>query len=144
YYIGKGDFGGVLRSDKEFNVLYRNKGDGTFEDVTEKAGLKGTGWAGDAVPFDYDGDGWIDVLVVSMFGRAQLYRNNGDGTFSDVTLKTLGPTPWGGTGARVFDFNNDGKLDLYIVDMHSDMWMGLDYDQVSLPLARTAEKKRYR
>jgi hypothetical protein len=58
-----------------------------------------------------------------MFGRAQLYRNNGNGTFTDVTLKTLGKTPWGGMGVRAFDFNNDGRLDVYIVDMHSDMWV---------------------
>src|SRR5262249_2890450 len=55
-----------------------------------------------------------------------------------------GRTPWGGLGARVFDFNNDGKLDLLIVDMHSDMWMGLDSEHASLELARKNEKKKFR
>jgi hypothetical protein len=58
-----------------------------------------------------------------MFGRSQLYRNNGNGTFTDVTADTLKRTSWGAAGCKIFDFNNDGKLDLYIVDMHSDMWM---------------------
>src|SRR5262249_36256063 len=94
YYLGKGDnFAGVIFSEKESNVLYRNNGNGTFTDVTEKAGLKGRGWSGDAVPFDYDGDGHIDLLVTTMFGGAQLFRNNGDRTFTDVTRKVLGRTP---------------------------------------------------
>jgi hypothetical protein len=112
-------------------------------DVTARAGLKGRGWAGDAVAFDYNGDGHMDLLVTCMFGRSQLYRNNGDGTFSDVTLRVLGRTPWGGVGTRVFDFNNDGKLDLFIVDMHSDMWMGLDYSHSSLDTARLWEKRKF-
>src|SRR5262249_18591778 len=94
YYIGKGEFGGVLYSPKEWNKLYRNNGNGTFTDVTEQVGLKGRGWAGDAVAFDYDGDGWVDLFVTSMFGRAQLYHNEGGKAFTDVTLKVLGRTPW--------------------------------------------------
>jgi hypothetical protein len=143
YWPGKGLFEGVVYSPKEANILYHNNGDGTFTDVTEKAGLKGRGWAGDAVAFDYNGDGLMDLFVTSMFGRCQLYRNNGDGTFTDVTLDVLGRTPWGALGARAFDFNNDGRLDLYVVDMHSDMWMGLDRNHKSYPLAVASEKKRY-
>ena len=59
------------------NVLYRNNGDGTFTDVTEKAGLKGKGWGGDVAVFDYNEDGHLDLLVTNMFGASQLYRNNG-------------------------------------------------------------------
>jgi hypothetical protein len=145
YYLGKGGkgLGDVVHSKPEANVLYRNKGDGTFEDVTTKAGVAGRGWAGDAVAFDYDGDGYMDLVVTCMFGRAQLYRNNGNGTFSDVALKVLGKTPWGGMGCRVFDYNNDGRLDLYIVDMHSDMWMGADREHKSLDLARKNATKRF-
>jgi hypothetical protein len=151
YWQGKDQFGGVLISPIEHNVLYHNvpvdpadpsKGR-KFVDVTEKAGMQGRGWAGDAVAFDYDGDGWMDVFVGSMFGRCQLYRNNKDGTFTDVTLEVLGKTPWGAIGTNVFDVTNSGRLDLYVVDMHSDMWMGLDRDHQSLKLAQESEKKRF-
>jgi hypothetical protein len=146
YYPGKGELGNfdeVLKSAREYNILYHNNQDGTFTDVTEASGLKGRGWAGDAVVFDYDEDGWMDVLVTSMFGRAQLYRNEGNGTFTDVTLKTLGRTPFGGIGAKVFDYNNDGKLDVYIVDMHSDMWMGVDFEHQSLERVKRYETRSF-
>jgi hypothetical protein len=143
YWPGKGLFSEVVLSPKEYNVLYHNNGDGTFTDVTEMAGLAGRGWAGDAVAFDYDGDGRLDLFVSCMFGRCQLYRNNGDGKFSDVTLDVLGRTSWGAVGCKAFDFNNDGRLDLFVVDMHSDMWMGLDRDHESLPLAVQSEKVKY-
>ncbi len=139
YFAGKGDLGQLAGSLREHNILYRNNGNGTFTDVTAESGLKGKGWAADAVVFDYDGDGHLDVLITCMFGPSQLYRNNGNGTFTEATWPTLGRTPAGGMGARAFDFDNDGKLDLYIVDMHSDMWApsGLD-------LSRVVEKKKYR
>src|SRR5262249_21091438 len=70
-------------------------------------------------------------------------RNNRDGTFSDVTLDALGRTPAGGVGARAFDYNNDGRLDLFIVDMHSDMWMGPDFRHASLELALRYEKSKF-
>jgi len=146
YYVGKGElgnFGDVLASKPEFNILYRNNRDGTFTDVTELSGLKGRGWAGDVAVLDYDEDGWPDVLVTCMFGRAQLYHNQGNGTFEDVTLQTLGRTPFGGIGAKALDFDNDGRLDLYIVDMHSDMWMGVDFDHASLELAQQNEHRRF-
>jgi hypothetical protein len=122
YYPGAARLTALARSPKEHNILYHNNGDGTFTDVTEKAGLKGRGWGGDVAVFDYDEDGRPDVLITNMFGASQLYHNNGDGTFTDVTGEALGRTSWGAIGSRAVDFNNDGKLDLLIVDMHSDMW----------------------
>lgn len=94
------------------NALYHNEGNGTFADVTAAAGMEGRGWSGDMAVFDYDEDGWLDVLVACMFGRAQLYRNQQDGTFQDVTTAVLGKVPWGGTGVKVFDFNHDGVHDV--------------------------------
>jgi len=132
------------RSPPESNILYHNNGDGTFTDVTAKAGLKGKGWSGDVAILDYDGDGHPDLLVTGMFGGTTLYHNNGNGTFTDVTRKTLGRTSWGAMGCRAFDFNNDGRLDLFIVDMHSDMWMGVKYDWSPAEIAKFKrdEKKK--
>jgi hypothetical protein len=146
YYPGKGDplLGNMAGSQTETNILYHNNGNGAFTDVTAKAGLGGLGWSADVAVFDYNGDGYLDLLVTRMFGRSQLFRNNGNGTFTDVTLQTLGKTPWGGMGARAFDFNNDGKLDLYIVDMHSDMWMGVMPESLTdRKLFKDSEKKKY-
>jgi hypothetical protein len=144
YFPGKtfadSDF---IKSPIEYNILYHNEGDGTFRNVTEKSGLKGRGWSGDIALLDYNDDGHLDVLVTMMFGPSQLYRNNGDGTFTDVRADVLGPTSYGGIGARAFDFNNDGKLDLFIADMHSDMWMGLDEKHESLDYANAGQKWKY-
>jgi hypothetical protein len=142
YYLGKGQFDDVIKSPPEYNILYRNNGDGTFTNVTEKSGLKGLGWAGDAVAIDYDGDGWMDLFVGNMFGRCQLYRNNRDGTFTDVTKEVLGRTPYGTIGVAAFDATNSGRLDLMAVDMHSDMWMGADFTHKSLRVAQAWEKKK--
>ena len=78
-----------------------------------------------------------------MFGRGQLYRNSGHGTFTDVTAETLGPTPHGAIGTKVFDYDGDGRLDLFVVDMHSDMWMGLDSTQGSFGVATRTQHRRF-
>jgi hypothetical protein len=142
-YEGKGSLGSLMTSPVEYNILYRNNGDGTFMDVTERAGLRGRGWAGDVAVFDYDEDGYLDVFVPSMFGRGQLYHNNGHGTFTDVTAQTLGRTPHGAIGSKAFDYDGDGRLDLFVVDMHSDMWMGLDSRHTSLELATKTQNQRF-
>ena len=142
-YIGKPDLGTLMTTPKEFNVLYHNNGNGTFTDVTTRAGLSGRGWAGDVAVFDYDEDGFLDVFVPSMFGRGQLYHNTGHGTFTDVTAETLGRTPYGAVGCKVFDYDGDGRLDLLVVDMHSDMWMGLDGEQRSLDIAQRTAHQRF-
>ena len=142
-FEGKASLDALMGSPIETNILYHNNGDGTFTDVTDKAGLRGRGWAGDVAVFDYDEDGFLDVFVPSMFGRGQLYHNNGNGTFTDVTAETLGPTPHGAIGAKVFDYDGDGRLDLFVVDMHSDMWMGLDSRHASLEEAKQAQHRRF-
>jgi hypothetical protein len=143
YYQGRERLRDVLLSPTEHNILYRNQRDGTFRDVTDEAGLQGRGWAGDAVAFDYNDDGHIDLFVTCMVGRCQLYKNDGFGHFTDVTLEALGRTPWGALGTKLIDFNNDGRLDLYVVDMHSDMWMGVDLEHRSLDLAVATKHRRF-
>jgi hypothetical protein len=142
-YEGKASLGDLMTSPVEYNILYHNNGNGTFTDVTASSGLRGRGWAGDVAVFDYNDDGFLDVFVPSMFGRGQLYRNNGNGTFTDVTAETLGKTSHGAIGAKVFDYDGDGRLDLFVVDMHSDMWMGLDARHTSLETAKQTEHRRF-
>jgi hypothetical protein len=142
-FEGKASLPALMDSPIENNILYRNNGNGTFTDVTDKAGLRGRGWAADVAVFDYDDDGFLDLFVPSMFGRGQLYRNGGNGTFTDVTAETLGPTPHGAIGSKAFDYDGDGRLDLFVVDMHSDMWMGLDWNHTSLETATQTQHVRF-
>ncbi len=143
YFPGLDSFLLLADSVPESNILYHNNGDGTFTDVTKEAGLKGKGWGGDVAVFDYNEDGHLDLLVTNMFGACQLYRNNGNGTFTDVRKETLGRTSFGPIGCKVFDFNNDGRLDLLLVDMHSDMWLPLNIDPHSVPLSELTRKYQY-
>ena len=96
------------------NALYKNNRDGTFTDVTEKAGVAGGSAFGMGVAVgDYDNDGWPDIFVTA-YGNCTLYRNNHDGTFTDVTKKAGLETPGWTTSAVWFDYDNDGRLDLFI------------------------------
>lgn len=95
--------------------LWRNNGDGTFTDATEKAGVGFPGWGMGATTGDFDNDGWED-LYVSCFGPDRLYRNNGDGTFTDVAVKAGVSDPRWSTGAAFGDYNNDGLLDLFVAN----------------------------
>jgi hypothetical protein len=143
YHPGTKDLTALASSPIEHNRLYHNNRNGTFTDVTESAGLKGKGWGGDVAVFDYNDDGKPDLLVTNMFGASQLYRNNGDGTFTDVTRETLGRTSWGAIGSKAFDFNNDGRLDLLIVDMHSDMWVPSFNPPLLVNLVKRNPHKKY-
>lgn len=140
YYPGPSSLWALAGSPIEYNVLYRNNGNGTFTDVTAKAGLKGRGWSGDVAVFDFDEDGWLDVLVTNMFGASQLYKNNGNGTFTERTREVLGKTSWGAIGSKAFDFDNDGRLDVLIVDMHSDMWIDDARDPRGAPAGALTKK----
>ncbi|HWF07791.1 MAG TPA: CRTAC1 family protein [Bryobacteraceae bacterium] len=105
------------------NQLYHNNHDGTFTNVTEKAGVGEVGLCLGTVWGDYNGDGWPDLYVVNDFGRKTLYRNNGDGTFTDVTARS-GTLAYGaGMNASMGDYDNDGKLDIYVTNIRSeDAW----------------------
>ena len=95
------------------NALYRNNRDGTFTDVTEKAGVVGGGYGMGVAVGDYDADGWPD-LYVTQYGRSILYHNNGDGTFTDVTEIAGLAAPGWASSAVWFDYDNDGRLDLFV------------------------------
>lgn len=103
------------KSAREFwNRLYRNNGNGTFEDVTEAAGVRGSGYGMGVAVADYDNDGDSDLLVTN-FGAVILYRNNGNGTFTDVSAKSGLQTAGGWmTSAGFFDYDRDGRLDLFV------------------------------
>jgi len=124
-----------------WNRLYRNNGDGTFTDVTEKAGVKGVGYSMGVAAGDYDNDGWVD-LYVSGVNRNQLLHNNGDGTFTDVTEKAgvAGTIPGYGkpwaVAAGWFDYNHDGRLDLLVIDY-------LDYDIRTAKLCSLDDVRTY-
>src|SRR5271155_1353911 len=95
------------------NALYRNNRDGTFTDVTEKAGVSGGGYGMGVAVGDYNGDGFPD-LYVTQYGRNILYRNNGDGTFTDGTEKAGVAAAGWSSSAVWFDYDNDGRLDLFV------------------------------
>ena len=97
------------------NRLYKNNRDGTFTDVTEKAGLKAVGWACGVCVGDYDNDGFED-LFCTYFGQNKLYRNNGNGSFTDVTKEAglWNEQPRWGAGCTFVDYNRDGHLDLFV------------------------------
>ena len=97
------------------NVLYRNNGDNTFTDVTDKAGVGSSAYGTGAAVGDYDNDGDIDLYVTN-FGEDQLYRNNGDSTFTDVTTHAQVNNPNWGTSCAFADVDNDGHLDLYVAN----------------------------
>jgi hypothetical protein len=97
------------------NRLYKNNRDGTFTDVTEKAGLASAGWAIGVCVGDYNNDGFED-LFLTYYGQNRLYRNNGDGTFADVTERAglLQAGIHTGSGCTFVDYNRDGRLDLFV------------------------------
>jgi hypothetical protein len=122
FFTNGAEIPSLHKSDPSFyNRLFHNNGDGTFTDVTEKAGLAGVGYSMGVAAGDYDNDGFVDLYVAG-FDRNQLFHNNGDGTFTDVTEKAgvsgiipgLGK-PWS-VAAGWIDYNNDGLLDLFVVN----------------------------
>jgi hypothetical protein len=115
----------VKSGGKTRSALYRNNGDGTFADVTDKTGVGDIGWGMGAAVGDYDNDGFDD-LYVTCLGPNHLLKNNGDGTFKDVTAKAGVGDPRWSTGAAFVDYDNDGRLDLFVANY-------VDFDIAHLP-----------
>ena len=123
FYDGLSDaFVGHLHANRnERSLLFRNKGGGHFEDVTESVGLDDISWSGDASPIDANQDGWPDLYVLNMQGHDEYYENVEGKKFIRKSRELFPKTSWGAMGIKVFDFDNDGLMDIFITDMHSDM-----------------------
>jgi hypothetical protein len=127
-YVGLRDaFSGHLHPDRfEYPVLYKNLGHYKFKDVTAEVGLNPRGWCGDATFADLKGDGYPGVYFLNMQGAGHYFENEGGKKFVEKTPDYFPRTSWGSMGLKFFDFDNDGRMDLFVTDMHSDMMEALD------------------
>jgi len=115
----------LLKSNKKTrSALYRNNRDGTFSDVTDKAGVSDVGWGMGCAVGDFNNDGFDDLYVTSV-GPDHLFKNNGNGTFTDVTQKAGVSDPRFSTGVAFLDYDNDGRLDLFVTN-----YVGFDIDHL--------------
>ncbi len=124
YYIGMPEsFAGHLFSKRsERSILYHNDGENRFRDVSEEMGIVHKGWSGDATVLDANDDGWLDLYVLNMQGNDEYYENVEGQRFERLSEKSFPNAVWGGMGIKSLDYNNDGRLDLFITNMHADMW----------------------
>ncbi|HTT61661.1 MAG TPA: CRTAC1 family protein [Bryobacteraceae bacterium] len=113
YFVNAGPCDFYKPPDQVCNALYRNNRDGTFTNVTAKAGVAGDTFGMGVAVGDFDNDGWPDLFVTA-YGKCILYQNNHDGTFRDVTAKAGVATPGWTTSAVWFDYDGDGRLDLFV------------------------------
>ncbi|HEY2435039.1 MAG TPA: CRTAC1 family protein [Vicinamibacterales bacterium] len=123
YFVAFEDaFSGHLHPERaEASILYHNTGHNHFADVTDQMGLHDLSWSGDAAIIDANDDGWPDVYLLNMQGDDQYYENAGGKRFENKSRTLFPRTSWGAMGIKSFDFNNDGRMDIFITDMHSDM-----------------------
>ena len=124
-------FAGHLKPEQrnERSILYKNLGDNQFAEVTRQTGLVDDSWAGDASPIDVNEDGWPDLYVLNMQGHDEYYQNVDGKRFEKKSREVFPSTSWGAMGIQVFDFDNDGKMDIYITDMHSDMSAPIELEE---------------
>ena len=123
YYVAFEDaFSGHLKPERaEASILYRNDGGNRFVDVSKQTGLVDLSWSGDASVIDGNDDGWPDLYILNMQGDDQYYENVNGARFVRRSRAVFPRTSWGSMGIKVFDFNNDGRQDIFVTDMHSDM-----------------------
>lgn len=123
YYVAFEDaFSGHLKPERaEQSILFHNQGNNRFVDVSAATGLRDRSWSGDASVIDVNADGWPDLYVLNMLGDDQYYENVHGTRFVRRSRQVFPRTSWGAMGIKVFDFDNDGRLDILITDMHSDM-----------------------
>lgn len=115
-------FSGHLFPERtEHSILYKNLGNHRFKDVTKEMNLVHNGWSGEATTVDLNGDGYPDVYLTNMQGDNHYFENQKGKGFVEKTARYFSKTPWGAMQAKFLDFNNDGLMDLSVVDMHSDM-----------------------
>jgi hypothetical protein len=127
YYAGSG-LGLYYGLEKgETDQFFRNTGQGVFVDESRRVGLEDTGWGGDVAADDLDGDGFVDLYVANMYGEDLLLMNQQGKRFRNETQQRTPATPYGAMGAAIADLDNDLDLDLFVADMHSDMWMDVDF-----------------
>lgn len=143
FYLAYPDaFTGHLYPERsEQSLLYMNLGGGKFKDVSKEMNLQHRGWSGDASFYDLNGDGYPDLYVLNMQGDDKYYENQGGKRFVEKTDAYFPKTPWGAMGIKFFDFNNDGLMDLYITDMHSDM-TDLQSKEGKVNWSRSFEKRK--
>ncbi len=133
-YIQTNMLDGTKAPNGQRDYLLRNRGDGTFENVTDRAGISGESMAHSATWWDYNEDGWPDLYVANDFGPPdKLYRNNRDGTFTDVINDVVAQISYSAMGTDLGDVNNDGRIDLFVADMAATTH---EQDQRSMAAAR--------
>ena len=134
YFVNSGPSDFFTPTTPLKNALYHNNHDGTFTDVTDKAGVAGGKFGMGVAAADFDGDGFVDLYITN-YGSNILYHNNGNGTFTDVTEKAGVAAPGWSTCAVWFDYDNDGKLDLFVSSF-------VFYDKSQNPLCTDATLQR--
>ena len=138
YYLAyPAAFTGHLHEDRaEANILFHNLGNGRFENANEALGFHDVSWSGDASAIDANNDGWPDIYLLNMQGHDEYYENEKGKRFVKKSRELFPKTAWGTMGIKVFDYDRDGQLDLYVTDMHTDMVHDLKPDEEKSKMRR--------